>query len=1278
MIESATKNARSWTEENHPNGWSLTPPNDPNKTDLENKADINGFIIVFDDTITIKAGHALSITYHTQVAPYNDETDFANNRAFQNATNDFYTYYSGYQLVQKSNPVSVTLMDREVEVQGDVWIDEDWDSEQQFAGNRRDYSQYAIIQELVGDAWNAEPTDPGKIIFHLTDERISANGNMLNEAARGTNTSIGESIRHFTFKPLGAAAYVEGNPLYGPDNYLNAGKHKIGTGRYSALKGDDPFHYSLSAAVTSAGLMDIFALTDRGTGHYMSDNPDNLAGAEERANALDSNFASGTVATSFSSYPFYIRYSNLVDESKDIGFRMTRNVELTKLTADNNKPLEGVKFEVYGPFEDTSLNDPATGEPFAPNTAAHGNLGTALTFTATTDEDGNTIYTFDPDGTVTELVTGKDGKINVRGLNWWKEYKFVETQAPAEYRISGAVATANAAAGTRIRDNGDGSFTLLVPDPAKTSAQKTDKVTVTNPRGMDVEFYKYAAEMTVNADGEDVRVTGDPLAGVTFGLFTDSECTRALGVKYDDEGQAISGTPVTAASDANGKVTFKLVPYGTYYMKETARTTANPYWDNNTIYKVEVKPKVLPNNPVAKVIISVYQSPASSERDTGMLEYITVEDSEGNITSGTYRILNVEVKLKVELIKVDRFLTAKKLKDATFALYAADQVDTTADPIKPKDNATVLQTVTTGEDGTASFGWMKLGTYYLKETQAPAGYQPDDKLYKLEISYNAATGTVSYIFDPATEAVTVEDGKASFSITAKNTPYIDFDFTKVSAEMEVGTDGKDSVKELGALKGVEFTLYTDDACTTTLKDKDGNDVKAVSDDNGKVEFKNLPYGVYYMKETDLGDDNEDVFWDNDTIYKIEAPKMDANGNPVYDNQKTDENGKPVVDENGNPVYEANSKPVVVFTAISGSGADQTESTNSGNTENGGTGGNTENGGAAATEETTPIRTGMLVEVKDSDGKVIGYKIQNLKVQFKIKLLKIDETAQKTPLKGAEFALYNAADMDITTTAATDTTPAVTTIKPKENAKPVKTVTTGDNGEVSLGWLGLNKTVGEQTIATEAEYYLVETKAPTNYVKLKEPVKITFNKDGWTYQQSGKDEVHKATGGVISFTVEVTNKAYGDLRIIKYLNKFELSEDAIFVFSVEGRIDNKLVYSNTAAVTFSKEHPTGQMSTVLHHIPAGAVVTVTEVYTGSHYELVIPEGGDGTETTTIVANRTVSVNFTNDYNEEEKGGHGLANIFDPISTDNGWEWTQAYSTPNDMPLPLAEAVEQEAK
>ena len=72
---------------------------------------------------------------------------------------------------------------------------------------------------------------------------------------------------------------------------------------------------------------------------------------------------------------------------------------------------------------------------------------------------------------------------------------------------------------------------------------------------------------------------------------------------------------VTAASDANGKVTFKLVPYGTYYMKETARTTANPYWDNNTIYKVEVKPKVLPNNPVAKVIISVYQSPASSERD---------------------------------------------------------------------------------------------------------------------------------------------------------------------------------------------------------------------------------------------------------------------------------------------------------------------------------------------------------------------------------------------------------------------------------------------------------------------------------------------------------------------------------------------------------------------------------------------------------------------------------------------------------------------------------------
>ena len=238
-------------------------------------------------------------------------------------------------------------------------------------------------------------------------------------------------------------------------------------------------------------------------------------------------------------------------------------------------------------------------------------------------------------------------------------------------------------------------------------------------------------------------------------------------------------------------------------------------------------------------------------------------------------------------------------------------------------------------------------------------------------------------------------------------------------------------------------------------------------------------------------------------------------------------------------------------------------------------------------------------------------------------------------------------MNIITEPSSGDAPAVTTIKPKPGATPVKTVTTGDNGEVSLGWLGLNKKAEGETIATEAEYYLVETKAPTNYLLLKDPIKITFDKDGWTYQQSGKDEVHKATGGVISFTVTVTNKAFGDLKIIKYLPVYEMSEKATFIFDVVGKDDDgNVIYSNVAVLTLTTE---GSKFTILHHIPDGAHITVTERYTGSHYELV----SAANQTTTIVANKTVSVNFTNTYNYEDNGGHGLANIFNPDTTTGGW-------------------------
>ena len=78
-----------------------------------------------------------------------------------------------------------------------------------------------------------------------------------------------------------------------------------------------------------------------------------------------------------------------------------------KLDSDTGNPAEGVKFKAYD----------------------NANLGTALTFTVV---DG--VYVQDPNGTVTELVTDADGKIEIGGLGK-KTYYLVETETKAGYNL---------------------------------------------------------------------------------------------------------------------------------------------------------------------------------------------------------------------------------------------------------------------------------------------------------------------------------------------------------------------------------------------------------------------------------------------------------------------------------------------------------------------------------------------------------------------------------------------------------------------------------------------------------------------------------------------------------------------------------------------------------------------------------------------------------------------------------------------------------------------------
>lgn len=134
-----------------------------------------------------------------------------------------------------------------------------------------------------------------------------------------------------------------------------------------------------------------------------------------------------------------------------------------------------------------------------------------------------------------------------------------------------------------------------------------------------------------------------------------------------------------------------------------------------------------------------------------------------------------------------------------------------------------------------------------------------------------------------------------------------------------------------------------------------------------------------------------------------------------------------------------------------------------------------------------------------------------------------------------------------------------------------------------------------------------------------------------------------------YDVEVSLKPsrenrFGDLEIIKALKAYNATlGGATCVFRIEAEKDG-IVYSDVKSIVFDAA---GTKSiTIAKKIPAGAVVTVTEVYSGASYKLI----SDPEKAQTIIADQTVSVDFTNDYDDRLNGGTSVVNHFVDTAAD----------------------------
>lgn len=121
--------------------------------------------------------------------------------------------------------------------------------------------------------------------------------------------------------------------------------------------------------------------------------------------------------------------------------------------------------------------------------------------------------------------------------------------------------------------------------------------------------------------------------------------------------------------------------------------------------------------------------------------------------------------------------------------------------------------------------------------------------------------------------------------------------------------------------------------------------------------------------------------------------------------------------------------------------------------------------------------------------------------------------------------------------------------------------------------------------------------------------------------------------------------YGRLEIVKTLESYETRDPATFVFDVTATLPDRrdngkvnVVYSNVVTITFTE--PGGKSVLLEKKLPVGASVTVREVYSGAVYEQTSVDP----DPVTIAADEIVQVEFSNEYNEEHKGGGSVNNHF----------------------------------
>ena len=541
--------------------------------------------------------------------------------------------------------------------------------------------------------------------------------------------------------------------------------------------------------------------------------------------------------------------------------QMTGSVELTKTDSDTSKVLSGAVFTL---FDETNqvVKDGLVTDKDGKISVSNLKPGNYY-FVETAAPAG---YEFDKDKkyefTVELQTTTKVATVSATNAEKTGSVELTKTDSDTNKVLAGATFALHKADGTKVSEE------LKTNDQGKLSVDNLKPgdyyfVETAAPAGYVLDAdkkYAFTVEFQTTAKVATVAVGNEQKTGAVKLTKTDSDTGKALAGAtfslFKKDGTLVAKDLETAV---NGEINYNDLKPGDYYFMETA-APAGYVLDKDAKYAFTVDfqstakvatvsaanaektgsveltkidndtNKVLPgatftlfdanDKPVKEGLITDQNGKISVDNlKPGNYYFKEIAAPEGydfdstakypvilglqvsnTPTPGVVTVGNTETVGSIQLVKVDSD-TNKPLAGAVFDLFDANDKKVNTDGL------------TTEKDGTITVKNLKPGSYYFKETKAPAGYILDaDKKYVANLPLQ------------------VDGKKQVVKVTAENAE-------KTGSVILTKTDS-DTKK---VLEGATFALYKEDGS------KVAEDLKTT--EKGQIKYDNLKPGNYYFVET---------------------------------------------------------------------------------------------------------------------------------------------------------------------------------------------------------------------------------------------------------------------------------------------------------------------------------------------------------------------------------------------------------------------------------------------